>query len=170
MLGVKSTQRRVALWGATCVLCLAIGPPLIVKAQTANQSNKDAVSVLKQKCFQCHSDTVQMANLNLASREAMIKGGDKGSALTPGNAEASRLYRRISGLELPKMPMAPMPALSAEEIALVKSWIEHGAEWASPESPKDAQQLSGGYGKGYKERVITAEAPFLVGLPKACSL
>jgi hypothetical protein len=114
------------------------------------------VSVLKQKCFQCHSDALQMSNLNLATREAMLKGGDKGPALVPGNAEASRLYRRLSGLELPKMPMAPLPPLTAEEMALVKTWIDGGASWDSSAAAAD-KQPTGGYGKGYKERVITAE-------------
>jgi hypothetical protein len=95
----------------------------------------------------------------------MLKGGEKGPAVVPGNAEASRLYRRVAGLEQPAMPMAPLPSLNAQEVAVLKSWIDQGAKWsergnAKPEevtAPSASNRSAGGYGKGYEERAITAE-------------
>src|SRR5438093_1098613 len=104
-------QIRAIVMGVALVVVGQLG------AQTVRPSEKEAVSLLKQKCFQCHSDTVQMSNLNLQTREAMLKGGDRGPAIVPGDAEASRLYRRVAGLEQPRMPMAPMPELTPQEIA-----------------------------------------------------
>ena len=69
-----------------------------------------------------------MSKLDLSSREAMLKGGEKGPAIVPGNAEASPLIRRISGLQAPAMPMPPVPALNAQEVELVKNWINQGAK------------------------------------------
>ena len=48
--------------------------------------------------------------------------------IIPGNSEASVLYQRISGSKSgPRMP--PSGPLPAEQIALVKSWIDEGVEW-----------------------------------------
>ena len=86
----------------------------------------DAASVLA-RCQQCHGEKLKMANLSLASREAMLKGGDHGPAITPGNAAASLLYQRISGQIAPAMPLAPLAPLNAAEIAAVRDWINVGA-------------------------------------------
>ena len=65
----------------------------------------------------------------LEHRESLLRGGEKGPVIVPGNAEASRLYRRIAGLEKPAMPMAPLPPLTAQQVAVLKSWIDQGAKW-----------------------------------------
>jgi Protein of unknown function (DUF1553)/Protein of unknown function (DUF1549)/Planctomycete cytochrome C len=93
-------------------------------AQKAQPSDKEVFSILNQKCIQCHGEAVQMAGLDLRRLETMLKGGEKGPAIVPGNAEASPIYRRVAGLDKPRMPMAPMPPLTQQEIATLKSWIE----------------------------------------------
>ena len=91
------------------------------------------------------------------------EGGSKGPAITPGDAEASLLYQRIAGLVTPVMPMAPMPALSAQEIATVKEWINQGAPWEDKGRPEatavpglqdNATLLKHG---SYEERPVTAD-------------
>ena len=80
----------------------------------------------------------------------MLKGGLKGPAIVPGYAEASRLYQRITGKEQPAMPMAPLPRLSAEEIAVLKNWIDRGAPWESAE-PSPVAASAGGAPHGINE-------------------
>src|SRR5262249_5417941 len=92
-------------------------PTACVDAQETQSPEKEIVSLLKQKCFQCHSADVQMSGLDLSTREAILKGGEHGPAIVPGKAEASRLYRRVAGLEKPFMPMAPLPSLTPQESA-----------------------------------------------------
>jgi len=119
-------------------------------------SEADAVAVL-QRCSQCHGSTLQMSKLDLSSREAMLKGGEKGPAVVPGNAEASALYKRVAGLQTPAMPMPPVPALNASEIALLKDWINQGAKWPAQASaaPAPAVSAAAAYPGGYREREIT---------------
>ena len=74
-------------------------------------SHSEVLPVL-QRCFQCHGESLRLSDLDLRTREAMLKGGTRGPAVVPGNAEGSLLYKRVAGLEPPIMPMPPVPALN----------------------------------------------------------
>jgi len=141
---------------------IAIGPRL--RAQ--RQVSQDEVQAVLQRCSQCHGPSLQMSKLDLSTREGMLKGGEKGPALVPGDAQASALYRRVAGLQTPAMPMKPVAPLNAQEIALLKDWIDQGAKWDSAptsvtaaSSPKaaaaDSSTAQVTYPGGYKPRVIT---------------
>ncbi|HLX44646.1 MAG TPA: PSD1 and planctomycete cytochrome C domain-containing protein, partial [Bryobacteraceae bacterium] len=146
-------------------LCaLGIGALFLLPAGSDGQPSPAPVTAVLAKCQQCHGEKLQMANLSLATRDSMLKGGDHGPSIVPGNAAGSLLYQRISGQVEPVMPMAPLPKLTAEEIASVKDWINAGAPLSVPkmtEAPKttsavgtndDASLLVFG---SYKERKIT---------------
>ena len=148
-----SACRRKIFNGSVFALLILV--PAIAAAQTAQVSDKEIVPVL-QRCLQCHGEALQMSKLDLRTREGMLKGGEKGPAIVPGDAEGSLLYKRVAGLQAPIMPMPPVPALNAKEIALLKDWINQGAKWttasASPAAPASAPAA---YGSGYKEKQIT---------------
>jgi hypothetical protein len=78
-----------------------------------------------------------MANLDLRTRDGALKGAKNGAVIVPGDAAASHLYRRLTGQQLPQMPLGGR--LSDAEIALVKEWIDSGAEW-----PREASLAPGG--------------------------
>ena len=137
--------RRHALLLAVGVLAVWLCP---AAAQNREVSEKEALPIV-QRCFQCHGDTLQMSGLDLRTREGMLKGGVSGPAVVPGNAAGSLLYKRITGAEPPRMPMAPVAPLTAQEISLIKDWIDQGAKWAP--APAAAPPSTG----GYKELVIT---------------
>ena len=100
-----------------------------VRAQTAPMVSfsRDVAPILSQNCGQCHGQSPTMANLDLRSRDAALKGGKHGPAIVPGDAAASRLYRRLTGEEKPQMPMGGR--LSDAEIAIIRNWIDSGAAW-----------------------------------------
>ena len=110
---------------------------------------KDVEPILERDCRQCHGDTVQLGKLDLSTRDSALRGGARGSDIIPGNAEASRVYRRIAGLEQPSMPAQGNP-LSAAEVAAVKQWIDAGAIWDGvppsakppPHSPRSRTESS----------------------------
>jgi Protein of unknown function (DUF1553)/Protein of unknown function (DUF1549)/Planctomycete cytochrome C len=129
-------------------------PIISHNAQESQSTEKQVLSIIQQKCLQCHGEAVRMSNLDLRTREAMLKGGDNGPAIVPGNADASRLYRRVAGLEKPVMPMAPMPPLSSQEIAALKYWIDQGANYSKTET---VAATAKGYERRYKEVVFSAE-------------
>ncbi|MBZ5611039.1 MAG: DUF1553 domain-containing protein [Acidobacteriia bacterium] len=96
-----------------------------------------------------------MSKLDLRTREGMLKGGEKGPALVPGDVAASLLYKKITGQQQPLMPMPPVPALDPREIALVKDWIDQGAQWSSIAASAPAPAPTSANGSEYKEKQIT---------------
>jgi cytochrome c553 len=66
-----------------------------------------------------------MGGLRVDSRELLLRGGKSGPAVTPGDAESSRLYRAVSYHETLKMP--PTGKLTEGQIADIAAWINMGA-------------------------------------------
>src|SRR5229473_28003 len=73
-------------------------------AQKSSVTAKDVLPILEKMCFQCHGEALKMGNLDLRTRESMLKGGDKGPALTPGKGDQSLLIHRVTGKVAPAMP------------------------------------------------------------------
>ena len=154
---LREVLRRARLGLRTLVV---LGISLCSIAQNRDVSDKGVLPVI-ERCFQCHGQTLQMSNLDLRTRDGMLRGGRSGPALVPGDADGSLLYKRVAGLEKPLMPMPPVPALNAQEVALIKDWINQGAKWASASAPPAAPvpaptpASASAYGSGYQEKQIT---------------
>ena len=89
---------------------------------------RDVAPILTRSCLSCHGPAQQMSRLDLSTRAAALKGGQKaGPSIVPGNAAASPFYRRLTGQEEPVMPFGSK--LTAAEIATLKKWIDAGAVW-----------------------------------------
>jgi len=84
--------------------------------------------VLFDTCGECHLDD-EDGGLRIDSRESLIKGGENGPAIVPGDPEASLLIHAIrrdgTGPRMPKEG----PKLSAETIDAFSKWIKDGAPW-----------------------------------------
>jgi mono/diheme cytochrome c family protein len=106
-------------------------PPTAVNPMADGRVTYDEVAViLGRHCIECHSDNSRMGaapeGLRLHSYEAVLAGGDR-LVVLPGNAQASELIRRVEGLAEPRMPFDGPPWLTAEEVALLRGWIDGGA-------------------------------------------
>ena len=104
----------------------------VASAQTAQKVSfsTDVAPILAKNCAQCHGPAPAMGNLDLRSRDAALKGGQHGPAIVPGDSAGSRLYQHLTGQMKPQMPMGGR--LTDAEIAVIKAWIDSGAEWDSP--------------------------------------
>ena len=85
--------------------------------------------MLSAKCGACHNEGKRRGGLSFASYAALLKGGESGEAVIPGNPSGSELYRRIT---LPAAAEGYMPKNqknppSAAETELLRWWIEMGA-------------------------------------------
>src|ERR1051326_1029809 len=109
------------------LLVLPICAPLAAQTAKNVSFKQDIAPILSEKSMQCHGLASPMANLDLKTREGALKGGQHGPAIVPGNAAASNLYRHVAGQEQPRMPLGGK--LTDEEIAVLKAWIDGGAQW-----------------------------------------
>ena len=117
---------RPPVWA---LLILWICAPLAAQTTRNVSFKQDVAPILSEKCLQCHGLASPMANLDLKSREGALQGGQHGPAIIPGDAAASNLYKHVAGQEQPRMPLGGR--LTEEEIAVLKAWIDRGAEWDS---------------------------------------
>ena len=83
--------------------------------------------VLVNRCIDCHDADTQESKLRLDSLAGMLKGGLRGPAIVPGQAEASLMVRAIRHGELLKMPAKRK--LPPDEIAALAKWVADGAVW-----------------------------------------
>jgi glucose/arabinose dehydrogenase len=97
---------------------------------------RDVEPIFREHCIGCHGPTQQLSGFRLDRRADAMRGGSQ-TDIGPGNADGSRLYHRLIGTTFgTRMP--PAGPLGADQIAIVKQWIDEGAEWpdaASGEAP-----------------------------------
>jgi mono/diheme cytochrome c family protein len=110
---------------------------LTIASAQPNSTETQAATILQGKCFVCHG-AARMADLDLRDRTTILKGGKRGPAMVPGNAEASLLYKAVKregDLQMPPGKKALTPA----EVATLRDWINNGAKL---ESTSKAQSTS----------------------------
>lgn len=90
--------------------------------------HQDIAPLLTKYCVGCHNATEYEAGLQMHRFSALTLGGDSGTAIVPGKPHESLLWRRVSGLEDPKMPPPEAPQPTPEELAPIEAWILSGAE------------------------------------------
>ena len=86
-------------WGFGIALSLLS----LASAQTQASTDTAARAILEKNCSGCHG-AAQMSGLDLRQRDSILKGGKRGPAIVPGNAEGSLLYQAVAGKGDLKMP------------------------------------------------------------------
>jgi ankyrin repeat protein len=89
---------------------------------------RDVNPILRAQCHACHGSSQQKAGLRLDHRAAALRGGDSGPVILPGNSAESKLILRLVGSEL-GIQMPPTGPLTAEEIGILRAWIDQGPDW-----------------------------------------
>lgn len=102
---------------------------------------RDIAPIFREHCIECHGPKKQKSDFRLDLRDHALKGGDSGeAAIIPGKSAESPLVRFVAGLDA-DMVMPPKKSdrqrLNAEQIALLRGWIDQGATWSisSAEQP-----------------------------------
>jgi WD40 repeat protein len=94
---------------------------------------KEILPALKNNCLACHNTTKAKGGLNLETPQLMLKGGDTGPAVVPGKSAESLVFKAAANLD-PELTMPPKDNkanasnLAAEQLALLKLWIDQGAK------------------------------------------
>jgi hypothetical protein len=97
---------------------------------------KEIKPILSTACYQCHSTTQQKHGLRVDTAASILKGGQSGPGIIPGNSTESLIVRAMQGTvkDLSRMPFKKGP-VEDEKIALVKRWIDEGAQAPVDEKP-----------------------------------
>ncbi len=92
--------------------------------------------IFDRSCLKCHGQKRPKGGYQLTTRNAAVEGGDTGAAIHPGDSGRSPLVHYIAGLveDMEMPPEGKAPALSRDEIALVRGWVDQGAMWSAPET------------------------------------
>jgi hypothetical protein len=125
----KSARIDLGRVGIAIVLFLAAlaGP---ARAQPGDKRDTidfahDIVPILKKHCAECHTSGKYKGGLSLETRDDIMKSG----ALVPGKSAASEIIKRVTATKVEERMPLKKPALSANEISLLRNWIDTGASW-----------------------------------------
>jgi hypothetical protein len=131
------------------------GGTVAAKAQQAGGNDPDGIEffeksirpVLAERCYRCHGAVVEKpkGGLVLGTRQGMLKGGDSGPAIVPGDPDSSLLVQAIrysdEALRMPpKRPLAP------EEVTALETWVRRGAPAPDsvPGAPEPTEPVAAG--------------------------
>lgn len=137
-------MRRKILVAVCCLIVAAIAFTACLNSTGEGLSDSGNISynyhvrpILSDKCFKCHGPDQNKleAGLRLDLPEfafAPLKETKGAFALVPGKPEESEVFKRVISSDpnyIMPTPDSHLGALSAEEIAILKKWIEQGAEY-----------------------------------------
>ncbi len=95
--------------------------------------NRQIRPILSENCFPCHGPDANHREADLRLDVADIATGDRdgSTAIVPGRPGESEVYRRVADAdETERMPPVDSgKELTAEEVDLLRRWIEQGAEY-----------------------------------------
>ncbi len=122
--------------------CVAIGTlglvvaALAFPAQAAERPidfNNDIRPILSDKCFRCHGPDAgnRKRGLRLDTPEGLAKDVDGHPAVVPGNPARSVVFQRLVTTDDDERMPPPDSgkSLTADQVALMKTWIQQGAPW-----------------------------------------
>ncbi|HMD47553.1 MAG TPA: ankyrin repeat domain-containing protein [Bryobacteraceae bacterium] len=121
-------------------LCSLVSAAGLAQTPAKVDFSRDVIPILRQNCVPCHGPTQQNSGMRLDRKSSVL--GRRG--VVPGSAENSFLFHRISGTDYGAQ-MPPTGPLRAEQINIIKQWIDQGADWpdalaneadAPPPNPK----------------------------------
>ena len=123
----------LAVFAATIAVAGAVvwrGGPSNGAAAQAVDFNRDIRPILNGNCIGCHGGVKQAGGVSFSYRDQVLGTGKSGRpTVIPGNPRGSELMARVtSGNPETRMPLHAAP-LPAQQIALLRQWIEEGAPW-----------------------------------------
>ncbi len=93
--------------------------------------DRDVQPILKLHCLSCHGEK-EKGGLRLDSPKAALAGGNSGVVLRPGKSAESAMIHAVTSKDAEKvMPPGEAKKLSADEVGILRTWIDQGAKWGT---------------------------------------
>ena len=118
-----------ALFVLACLaLAASAAPPAELTREQLDFFEKRIRPVLVTRCYECHSADAKKlkGGLSLDTRDGLLKGGESGPALIPGQPDQSRLIEAVRYVNRDRQ-MPPKSALPADQIRDLEQWVKMGA-------------------------------------------
>src|SRR4051812_14365848 len=117
----------LVVWGAMVTAATATVPEKV-------RFNQHVRPILSGNCFYCHGPDPKHreADLRLDQRETATADLGGYAAIVPGKPEQSALIKRVTSSDPDEQmppPASKKPHLTDEQIAILRRWIEQGAEY-----------------------------------------
>jgi hypothetical protein len=95
--------------------------------------DKDIKPLFEKSCIDCHCAEKAKGKLRLDTLAGTLKGSVDGKVLEPGNSAKSFLVANIAFLGnedefMPPPKEKKYPKFTAEEVGIVRAWIDQGAK------------------------------------------
>ena len=130
--------------------------------------SRDILPLLSDNCFTCHGpdEANRQSDLRLDEHGSALRKLESGhAAVVPGNSDQSELFRRImaSDADVKMPPPDSDKQLNIAQIALIKKWIDSGAEWSGhwafqpPNKPDTPMAVAGWQTNGPIDNFIHAK-------------
>jgi len=97
---------------------------------------RDVEPILKERCQVCHGQAVQSGGLRLDARAGALAGGNSGPVIKPGDSSSSKLILLVAGVRKDLVMPLTGPRLTAEQVGLLRAWIDQGADWPGSAAPE----------------------------------
>jgi len=103
---------------------------------------RDVQPLFQKHCIECHGAEKQEGGYRLDNKRVAFEGGDSHAPnIVPGKSAESPLIRFVAGMdEEMRMPSEGKP-LTAEEVGVLRAWIDQGGEW--PDSASTEEEAGG---------------------------
>ena len=113
---IRDPGWQMTSWLASTLLALT-GPLLYAQSGDGVEFfEKKIRPLLVENCYACHSaKTIASGGLKLDTKESVLKGGSRGTALVPGSPDASLMLRAVRH-EDDELKMPPTGRLSDSQI------------------------------------------------------
>ena len=122
------------------IFCLLAADHVAAEEPTAEQIRFFETSirpVLVEHCLKCHGSEKQWGNFRLDTRDGLLKGGEGGAVIEPGEPDKSRLIEAVRRTD-PDFAMPPEEELTERQIADLVRWVEMGTPY--PKTDAAAKQ------------------------------
>ena len=94
--------------------------------------------VLVAECYECHDAKKQKGDLRLDYRDGILKGGEEGAAIVPGDAKKSILIQSMDHSHETLVMPKKRPKLDKQIIADFVEWVNRGAPDPRTKAPEDS--------------------------------
>jgi hypothetical protein len=113
-------------------------------AQRKIDFSRDIEPIFSATCYSCHGEKKQESGLRMDSRAGLLKGGDNGPSIVPDDSAKSILIQVVTGTHPDIMTMPKKKdRLTAQQIDLLRFWIDQGAPVPEQETASAASVRSG---------------------------